>query len=67
MSHHSMVLAPFNNTDSGAIGVIGPTRMDYQNVYGLLSYASKLVSNKQENMEKSQRFLWRIDSLIAVT
>ena len=52
MSHHSMVLAPFNNTDSGAIGVIGPTRMDYQNVYGLLSYASKLVSNKQENMEK---------------
>lgn len=54
MSHHSMVLAPVNISDvnSAALGIIGPTRMDYQQIFGCLSYASELVENKMEKMDK---------------
>ena len=54
MAHHSMVLAPVNISDvnSAALGVIGPTRMDYQQIFGCLSYASELVENKMEKMDK---------------
>lgn len=54
MSHHSLVLAPINISDhnAGAVGVLGPTRMDYNQIFGLLSYASDIVSEKIENMEK---------------
>jgi len=36
----------------GRIGVIGPTRMDYDHALGTISYVSGLVSNKLQEMEK---------------
>jgi heat-inducible transcriptional repressor len=54
MAHHSMVLAPVNISDvnSAALGIIGPTRMDYQQIFGCLSFASELVESKMEKMDK---------------
>lgn len=53
MARHSMVLAPVNisETNSVALGIIGPTRMDYQQIFGCLSFASELVENKMEKTE----------------
>lgn len=42
----SMVLAPFSTTQSklvGAIGVIGPTRMNYARIVPLVDYTAKVV------------------------
>ncbi len=42
----SMVLAPFHNSPSklvGAIGVIGPTRMNYARIVPLVDYTAKVV------------------------
>lgn len=54
MARHSMVLAPVNISDvnSAALGIIGPTRMDYQQIFGCLSYASELVEQKMEKLDK---------------
>jgi heat-inducible transcriptional repressor len=42
MSQHTMVLAPFSTAhgESGAVGIIGPTRMDYKKVFTHLDAAS---------------------------
>lgn len=43
----SMVIAPYNNSSDriiGAIGVIGPSRMNYGKIIPLVDYTAKLVS-----------------------
>jgi heat-inducible transcriptional repressor len=40
------------NKSVGAIGIIGPTRMDYQKVVPLVDYAGKFVSNLLTKMSK---------------
>ncbi|HMS25453.1 MAG TPA: heat-inducible transcriptional repressor HrcA [Acidimicrobiia bacterium] len=46
LSRHSMVLAPFvsGDGDTGAVGIIGPTRMDYSQVFAYLNAASGTVT-----------------------
>ncbi len=46
LSRHSMVLAPFvsGDGDTGAVGIIGPTRMDYSKVFAYLNAASGTVT-----------------------
>lgn len=45
LSRHSIVLAPFTSKDgeSGAVGIIGPTRMDYSKIFTYLNSASGTV------------------------
>ncbi len=45
LSRHSMVLAPFltESGESGAVGVIGPTRMDYSKVFAYLNSVSSTI------------------------
>jgi len=43
----SMIVSPFNNSREkiiGAIGVIGPTRMNYSRIIPMVDYTAKLVS-----------------------
>ena len=47
MAGCSMVIAPFAHTDErivGAIGVIGPTRMNYARIIPMVDYTAKIVS-----------------------
>ena len=36
-----------NNGLSGAIGVIGPKRIDYQRIVPIVNYMSEIISNKK--------------------
>lgn len=48
MAGCSMVIAPFANTDErivGAIGVIGPTRMNYARIIPMVDYTAKIVGD----------------------
>ena len=41
-----MVMAPYKNKDQeiiGAIGVVGPTRLNYAKIVPLVDYTSKIV------------------------
>ena len=41
-----MVVAPYQNSQQqivGAIGVIGPTRMDYARIIPLVDYTAKII------------------------
>ena len=41
-----MVMAPYKNGDQkiiGAIGVVGPTRLDYAKIVPLVDYTSKVI------------------------
>ncbi len=43
----SMIVGPYNNAEEtiiGAIGVIGPTRMNYAHIIPMVDYTSKLIS-----------------------
>ena len=43
----SMVIAPYNNSQQqlvGAVGVIGPTRIDYARIIPMVDYTAKLIS-----------------------
>jgi len=43
----SMIVGPYQNTEEtiiGAIGVIGPTRMNYAHIIPMVDYTSKLIS-----------------------
>ncbi len=43
----SLIVGPYNNTSEtiiGAIGVIGPTRMNYARIIPMVDYTSKLIS-----------------------
>ncbi|MPY73125.1 MAG: heat-inducible transcriptional repressor HrcA [Alphaproteobacteria bacterium] len=47
MAGCSMVIAPFSQSDErivGAIGVIGPTRMNYARIIPMVDYTAKIVS-----------------------
>ncbi len=47
MAGASMVIAPYTNSEEklvGAIGVIGPTRMNYGRIIPMVDYTAKLVS-----------------------
>jgi heat-inducible transcriptional repressor len=47
MAGCSMVIAPFAHSDErivGAIGVIGPTRMNYARIIPMVDYTAKVVS-----------------------
>jgi heat-inducible transcriptional repressor len=47
MAGCSMVIAPFFQSDErilGAIGVIGPTRMNYARIIPMVDYTAKIVS-----------------------
>lgn len=46
LANHSLVLAPFSTKegDQGTVGIIGPTRMDYSKVFGILNGASVSVA-----------------------
>ena len=51
LSGCSMVVAPFQNTREqivGAIGVIGPTRLNYARIIPMVDYTSKLVGRMLE-------------------
>ena len=42
----SMVMAPYKNKDQkiiGAIGVVGPTRLNYAKIVPLVDYTSKVI------------------------
>ena len=42
----SMVMAPYKNKDQeivGAIGVVGPTRLNYSKIVPLVDYTSKII------------------------
>ena len=44
----SMIIAPFAQTDEriiGAIGVIGPTRMNYARIIPMVDYTAKIVGD----------------------
>lgn len=45
LSRHSMVLAPFvtDGGEQGAVGIIGPTRMDYSKVFAYLNSVSSTI------------------------
>lgn len=47
LHQHSMVIAPFGTSggESGAVGIIGPTRMDYRCVFSHLDAASSGLSD----------------------
>lgn len=48
MAGCSMVIAPFSQSEErivGAIGVIGPTRMNYARIIPMVDYTAKIVSN----------------------
>ena len=43
----SMIVAPFNDSSEkivGAIGIIGPTRMNYARIVPMVDYTSKVLS-----------------------
>ena len=43
-----MVMAPYKNKDQeivGAIGVVGPTRLNYAKIVPLVDYTSKIIGN----------------------
>ena len=43
----SLIVGPYHNTSEtiiGAIGVIGPTRMNYARIIPMVDYTSKLIS-----------------------
>jgi heat-inducible transcriptional repressor len=47
MAGCSMIIAPFANTDEkivGAIGVVGPTRMNYGRIIPIVDYTAKIVN-----------------------
>jgi heat-inducible transcriptional repressor len=47
MAGCSMVIAPFSQSEErivGAIGVIGPTRMNYARIIPMVDYTAKIVS-----------------------
>lgn len=48
----SFVLSPYGNPDAilGAIGVVGPMRMDYARVIPLVEYTSRVISNILERI-----------------
>ena len=41
----ALVVAPYGDSQ-GALGVIGPTRMDYARIIPLVEYCSRLVTDK---------------------
>ena len=46
MANCSMVVAPYQNSQQqivGAIGVIGPTRMDYGRIIPIVDYTAKVI------------------------
>ena len=46
MAGCSMVVAPYQNSQQqivGAIGVIGPTRMDYARIIPMVDYTAKVI------------------------
>jgi heat-inducible transcriptional repressor len=45
LCHCALVAAPYGG-DLGALGVIGPSRMDYGRIIPLVSYCSQLVTQK---------------------
>ena len=52
MAGCSMVIAPFSQSDErivGAIGVIGPTRMNYARIIPMVDYTAKIVSGLLSN------------------
>ena len=47
MSGSSMVIAPYSDSDErivGAVGVIGPTRLNYRRIVPMVDYTARLVS-----------------------
>ena len=47
MSGCSMVVSPFENSDGnviGALGVIGPTRINYGRIIPMVDYTAKVIS-----------------------
>ena len=47
LSGCSMIMAPYRNSDEkiiGAVGIIGPTRMNYARIIPLVNYTSQVVS-----------------------
>lgn len=43
----SMILSPYRNSDEkivGAIGVIGPTRLDYDRIIPMVDYTSQVIA-----------------------
>jgi heat-inducible transcriptional repressor len=47
LRHCALVAAPWGGTGSlGALGVIGPSRMDYARVIALVDYLSRVVTEK---------------------
>ena len=48
LSDHSVVIAPYRNTQQqiiGAVGVIGPTRINYAKVIPMVDYTAQLIGN----------------------
>ena len=48
MSGSSMILAPYKNEESqviGALGIIGPMRLNYSRIVPMVDYTAKIVSN----------------------
>jgi len=50
----SIVAAPYKigNTNVGAVGVVGPTRMDYEKVVPVVDYTCKMISELLTEMSK---------------
>jgi len=49
-----MIVGPYKNASEtivGAIGVIGPTRMNYAHIIPMVDYTSKLVSRILERQD----------------
>ncbi|MGQ0527756.1 MAG: heat-inducible transcriptional repressor HrcA [Alphaproteobacteria bacterium] len=49
----SMIIAPYKNPSGkiiGAIGVIGPTRLDYDRIIPMVDYTSRVVSNLMDEL-----------------
>ena len=55
LSGCSFIVAPYNSGDSqlvGAIGVIGPTRMNYARIIPMVDYTAKLINRMMGSHEK---------------
>jgi heat-inducible transcriptional repressor len=54
LSDSSVVIAPYQNSDKsiiGAIGVIGPTRINYARIIPMVDYTAQLVGRMLDEID----------------
>ena len=58
LSGCSVVIAPYNNAQGGmvgAVGVIGPTRIDYARIIPMVDYTAKVMGRMAEQVHGPAR------------